>query len=56
MEREWNRCKRERRPISLILFDIDFFKAYNDHHGHIIRGRMPETGSPGAERMGQPVR
>ncbi|OQX30595.1 MAG: hypothetical protein B0D96_08595 [Candidatus Sedimenticola endophacoides] len=35
LEREWNRCKRKRRPISLILFDIDFFKAYNDHHGHI---------------------
>lgn len=32
---EWNAAKRSQRPISLIMFDIDFFKQYNDRYGHI---------------------
>lgn len=31
---EWQRLAREERPLSLILLDIDCFKAYNDHYGH----------------------
>jgi diguanylate cyclase (GGDEF)-like protein/PAS domain S-box-containing protein len=31
---EWQRMKREKKPFSLILCDIDFFKRYNDHYGH----------------------
>lgn len=34
LEREWSRAQRERKPIALLLCDIDFFKAYNDHYGH----------------------
>lgn len=36
MEREWRRCQRTRDPISLILADIDYFKDYNDHYGHLM--------------------
>lgn len=35
MEREWRRETRHGHVISLIIADIDFFKAYNDHYGHL---------------------
>ncbi len=31
---EWSRCAREREYLSLILCDVDYFKAYNDNYGH----------------------
>lgn len=27
-------CKRYNRPLSLLMIDIDWFKSYNDFHGH----------------------
>jgi diguanylate cyclase (GGDEF)-like protein/PAS domain S-box-containing protein len=35
MTREWAHAKRSQKPISLIMLDIDFFKQYNDHYGHL---------------------
>ncbi|HWO24441.1 MAG TPA: GGDEF domain-containing protein [Kofleriaceae bacterium] len=35
LEREIARCARYHRPLSLLMFDIDHFKAINDKHGHL---------------------
>jgi diguanylate cyclase (GGDEF)-like protein len=35
MEKEWANAKRNNQPLSLIMIDIDYFKQYNDHYGHI---------------------
>jgi len=32
--REWGRAVRDGVPISFIMIDVDYFKAYNDHYGH----------------------
>ncbi|TAE56253.1 MAG: diguanylate cyclase [Nostocales cyanobacterium] len=34
LESEWQRLYREQKPLSLLLFDVDYFKKYNDCYGH----------------------
>lgn len=34
MGEEWLRLKRERKPVAVIMCDIDYFKNYNDTYGH----------------------
>jgi diguanylate cyclase (GGDEF)-like protein/PAS domain S-box-containing protein len=32
---EWARALRQKTPLSLLMVDVDNFKAYNDAHGHL---------------------
>lgn len=34
LEEEWRRSMREYTSLSLLMVDIDYFKAYNDSYGH----------------------
>ena len=34
LNHEWDRALRERKPVGILVIDVDRFKNYNDVHGH----------------------
>jgi two-component system chemotaxis family response regulator WspR len=62
LELEWRRAMREQSQLSLLMIDVDYFKAYNDSFGHVEgdealrkvaghpRSQQPPFGPAGALR------
>lgn len=40
LPRECQRSQRYGQPLSLVIFDLDHFKAFNDEHGHDAGNRL----------------
>ena len=43
MEKEYDRWQRYQRPLTLVIWDIDFFKRVNDNYGHDAGDKVLKT-------------
>ncbi|MDD3174828.1 MAG: GGDEF domain-containing protein, partial [Herbinix sp.] len=43
LPKEWENCINSKAYLSLVMIDIDFFKAFNDHYGYQAVRCLPET-------------
>ena len=55
LDREWRRCQRSGKPLSLLMADIDHFKSYNDTYGHLTGDDcLKEVGTTLQEALERP--
>lgn len=40
LEQEHNRCLRDKKALSVVMIDVDYFKQYNDNYGHSMGDRV----------------
>lgn len=43
LEKDWSLLGRTRSPLTILMIDIDYFKAYNDLYGHLAGDRCLKT-------------
>lgn len=43
LAREWRRCMRIKKPLSIVMLDVDWFKKYNDRYGHQLGDECLKT-------------
>jgi diguanylate cyclase (GGDEF)-like protein len=48
---EWRRALRTGKPLALLMIDIDHFKPYNDHYGHVEGDRCIRAVAQTLERV-----
>ncbi|MFZ5523972.1 MAG: GGDEF domain-containing response regulator [Pseudomonadota bacterium] len=65
LAREWRRCARLRKPLSVVMLDVDYFKKFNDRYGHqagdqclksaakVIAGAVPRASDLAARYGGE---
>jgi diguanylate cyclase (GGDEF)-like protein len=59
LSQEWNRGQRSSSPLAVIMLDIDHFKSFNDHYGHLAGDhclqRLAQALAQSARRVGELV-
>jgi diguanylate cyclase (GGDEF)-like protein len=59
LAQEWNRGQRAGTPLALIMLDVDLFKHFNDHYGHLAGDdclkALARAMAPAARRAGDLV-
>lgn len=59
LAQEWNRAQRGGTPLALVMLDVDLFKHYNDHYGHLAGDAclqaLAQAMAPAGQRAGDLV-